>query len=88
MSGNILEWCLDWYADMTKGQLPSETIDPVGPAQGDMRVCRGGFWNCSKGLGYSADRFSNFPDFGYAFDGFRVVITLPGPQPRCGGSSQ
>ena len=38
MSGNVSEWCQDWY-----GTYPSEKMtDPTGPASGDRRICRGG----------------------------------------------
>lgn len=38
--GNVLEWCQDWYSI----DLEDNAIDPVGPALGVERVCRGGAW--------------------------------------------
>jgi len=41
MSGNVLEWCQDWY-----GSYSSNTqTNPTGPASGSNRVNRGGSWN-------------------------------------------
>ena len=42
MSGNVSEWCEDWY-----GMYPKvgETKDPKGPDSGETRVVRGGNWN-------------------------------------------
>jgi formylglycine-generating enzyme required for sulfatase activity len=40
MSGNVLEWCNDWYGRYLSG---SQT-NPKGPATGDSRVYRGGGW--------------------------------------------
>ena len=81
MSGNVLEWCLDWHANIVKDQLPSETIDPVGPSKGEERIRRGGFWNCSEDLGCSSDRYSFYSHFSDSQDGFRAAITLPRRQP-------
>ena len=41
MSGNVLEWCQDWY-----GSFTSEVqTDPVGPATGSNRVYHSGCWD-------------------------------------------
>lgn len=41
MSGNVLEWCWDWYG--FQYGLPT-TDNPTGPASGSTRVMRGGMW--------------------------------------------
>ena len=41
MSGNVWEWCNDWYGDYSGG---SQT-DPTGPTSGSCRVLRGGCWD-------------------------------------------
>ena len=40
MSGNVCEWCQDWYGDY----VSDEQIDPTGPSTGTTRVYRGGNW--------------------------------------------
>lgn len=40
MSGNVREWCWDWYSDT----LPSNVPDPQGSATGSTRVWKGGGW--------------------------------------------
>jgi formylglycine-generating enzyme len=48
MSGNVREWCWDWYGD----KLPANAADPKGSPAGYRRVWRGGGW---LGAGYCTE---------------------------------
>ena len=78
MSGNVSEWCRDWYDPFYYGNSPMDNPQgPSNPLQPPYyRVIRGGSWDCTTGLSIrSADRgWGPIGDAGRTNDvGFRVV---------------
>ena len=73
MSGNVWEWCLDWYG----GYSSSSVTNPKGPYSGDDRLLRGGSWSCFASVCRVSYRLCNAPSDSSGDLGFRLALSFP-----------
>lgn len=70
MSGNVNEWCLDWYGYY----LADSIVDPIGPKDGYKRIARGGSWKSKDSDCGVTNRYHAFPHNSYNNIGLRLCV--------------
>jgi formylglycine-generating enzyme required for sulfatase activity len=74
MTGNLWEWCSDYYGPYPAGSV----TDPTGPSTGTARVNRGGSFGSAPASVRSANRANNPQAEASAYRGFRLTLSFAG----------
>ena len=75
ISGNVYEWCWDWYGEDCYTHGPQ--FNPTGPPTGELRACRDCGFSCPIYQECVASRGKAKPSLTFSWGGFRVARSLP-----------
>jgi formylglycine-generating enzyme required for sulfatase activity len=71
VSGNVYEWCWDWYDESYYTDSPIR--NPRGPAEGTLHACRDAGFACAKDRARVMNRGRGKPGLAFSWGGFRVA---------------
>ncbi len=74
MSGNVSEWCSDFYGSYSS----NDKTDPRGSYKGPFRIRRGGDWSTHASFSRVASRYFYHPNNKSNILGFRLTLPLEG----------
>ncbi len=76
ISGNVYEWCWDWYSEEWYEKSPVE--DPIGPTEGTMHACRDAGFGCPIYQEVVSSRGKGYPYLAFSWGGFRIARSYHG----------
>lgn len=71
ISGNVYEWCWDWYSTEYYGESPVD--NPAGPESGEMHACRDAGFGCAIYQEVVSSRGKGEPYLAFSWGGFRLA---------------